>query len=116
MKPSALLPPWRGDEPREEWLDRTGSDRLVNVPDDPYEEEVYPMRIKMTATTELTDLDGIPVRVWDGVTDQGIECIVFVHRVAVRRDRDQQQFEQELEALPEPERVPVQRVFDRRMF
>jgi hypothetical protein len=30
---------WRGDESREEWLDRTGSDRRVNVPDDPYEEK-----------------------------------------------------------------------------
>lgn len=30
--------PWRSDEPREEWLDRAGPDRRVNVPSDPYGE------------------------------------------------------------------------------
>ena len=54
------------------------------------------MTITITATDRLTEMDGVPVRVWDGVTANGIPCHVFVHRIAVREDRDCSQFEAEL--------------------
>ena len=56
------------------------------------------MQIQMTieTTDQIVDLDGVPVRVWKGVTASGIECLVFVHRIAVHQSNDQKQFEKEL--------------------
>ena len=54
------------------------------------------MKILMTATPLITTLDGIPVRVWEGVTERGVSCLVFVHRVALESGADREQFEREL--------------------
>ena len=59
------------------------------------------MKITMTATEKITQLDGVPVRVWEGVTEAGTKCICFVHRIAVHNSEDSGQFERELaEQLP----------------
>lgn len=59
------------------------------------------MQIVIRSTDTLTQIDGVPVRHWRGVTDSGIPCEVFVHRIAVRDDHDAGQFEAELaEQLP----------------
>lgn len=51
------------------------------------------MKLTITATAELTTIDGVPVRRWRGVTENGIECDVFVHRLRVRSDKDTAEFE-----------------------
>ena len=51
------------------------------------------MKIEITATEHLTDIDGVPVRLWDGVTENGIKCRVFVHRLAVHLADNADQFE-----------------------
>ena len=59
------------------------------------------MEIKIKATETLTEINGIPVRLWEGRTEQGIDCKVFVHRIAVHKDEDAAQFEKELkEQMP----------------
>lgn len=59
------------------------------------------MKIQIEATDRIVDLDGVKCRVWNGKTERGIECLVFVHRLAVRSDDDTNQFDQELqECLP----------------
>ena len=59
------------------------------------------MKITMEATAALTRLDGVPVRLWEGVTEQGTKCKVFVHRIAVHNDENAEDFERELqEQLP----------------
>jgi len=59
------------------------------------------MRITIEATGLLTELDGVECRLWEGVTDQGTPCKVFVHRVAVHEDQDASAFDVELaEKLP----------------
>ena len=59
------------------------------------------MKITITSTDKLTEIDGVPGRIWLGVTDAGTPCFVFVHRVMVKKTEDQAQFERELqEQLP----------------
>ena len=59
------------------------------------------MKISIEATDKLTTIDGVPVRLWEGVTENGVKCKVFVHRIAVHKSEDLEQFEQELvEQLP----------------
>lgn len=63
------------------------------------------MKITIESTEQITTVDGVPVRVWNGITERGVPCFVFVHRLAVANAVDQSQFETELaEQLP-PGRV-----------
>lgn len=69
------------------------------------------MHLQIESTDQITDLDGVPARVWQGVTANGIPCLVFVHRVAVQRDQDATDFERELgEQLPPGRVVPLSAV------
>lgn len=63
------------------------------------------MQVQIESTTELATLDGVLCRLWNGVTADGVPCLVYVHRIAVRDDRDSSQFEKELFAHdpPKPE-------------
>lgn len=67
------------------------------------------MKLTIEATEKFTHVDGVHVRVWDGVTEQGTKCIVFVHRIAVHNSENADQFERELK-----EQLPPVRVFDLR--
>ena len=62
------------------------------------------MKLQIEATEYLTEIDGVPVRLWEGTTEAGIPCKVFVHRVAVRGDRDSTQFDRELREQMPPAR------------
>lgn len=69
------------------------------------------MRLQIESTDQITAMDGVPVRVWRGRTEAGVECIVFVHRIAVHNDNDQSQFDAELaEQLPPGRHVPLRSV------
>jgi len=62
------------------------------------------MKLTITSTEKFITLDGVHCRVWEGVTEGGVPCFVFVHRIAVDTDRDTAQFERELmERLPPAE-------------
>jgi hypothetical protein len=63
------------------------------------------MKITITSTDQITRIDGVPVRLWEGVTERGVACKVFVHRVAVRSTHDSAQFEAELKEMQQPGRV-----------
>jgi hypothetical protein len=39
------------------------------------------MKILIEATDTITDVDGVPVRLWEGWTENGIPCAVLVHRI-----------------------------------
>ena len=59
------------------------------------------MKIQIEVTDQLTDIDGVPVRVWEGVTENRVKCKVFVHRIAVNKAYDLGPFERELaEQMP----------------
>lgn len=65
------------------------------------------MRIQIESTKEITTLDGVPCRVWRGTTERGIDCFVFVHRVAVHKADDGAEFEAELVEMDSPSTLPA---------
>jgi len=54
------------------------------------------MKMTIESTDQLTFLDGMKVRVWKGVTERGIACVVFVRQLAVAEGKDASQFDEEL--------------------
>lgn len=60
------------------------------------------MKITIESTASLTTINGVPVRLWEGVTENGVRCKVFVHRLAVHKDDDCAQFDRELQETQGP--------------
>lgn len=44
------------------------------------------MRVQIEPTDVIVDLEGLECRVWNGITDDGNQVFVFVHRVASREE------------------------------
>jgi hypothetical protein len=66
------------------------------------------LKITITSTELVTTMDGMPVRLWKGLTERGISCEVFVHRIAVERGRDDSELFAELrECLPQARHVAL---------
>lgn len=69
------------------------------------------MRIQIESTDQITKINDVPVRVWKGTSEAGIDCFVFVHRLAVHKSLDASQFDAELkEQLPPAHNVPLSAV------
>jgi hypothetical protein len=69
------------------------------------------MQLQIESTDRITAIDGVPVREWKGTTASGVECIVFVHRIAVHNSKDQSQFDRELaEQLPPGRLFPLSKI------
>jgi hypothetical protein len=69
------------------------------------------MQLLIESTDQLTTIDGVPVRVWKGRTDDNVECKVFIHRIAVHKSQDQALFQAVLlEQLPPGRQVPLSEV------
>lgn len=62
------------------------------------------MEIIIKSTDQLTTIDGVPVRYWEGVTAGGVKCKVFIHRIAVHNNDDSSQFDKELKEQMQPGR------------
>lgn len=63
------------------------------------------MKIQVESTTQITHVNGVPVRVWEGTTETGIKVICLVTRIAVSKDEDPellQQFAKELQECKAP--------------
>lgn len=60
------------------------------------------MQMMIESTGKITSIDGVPVRVWKGVTAGGVACFLFIHRIAVATDADSSEFEAELAAQAHP--------------
>jgi hypothetical protein len=54
------------------------------------------MKITVVRTSALTEMDGVPVRLWTGQTDSGIRVALAVHRVIVSEQDRQADFERDL--------------------
>lgn len=74
------------------------------------------MKITAVPTEQLTELEGVPVRVWHAETEDGVRFLMFVHRVAVPEGADASAFERELETMPTPRVTRLSEVFDARLF
>lgn len=67
------------------------------------------MHIQIESTDQVTNLDGVPCRLWMGVTAAGTPCLVFVHRLCAvdPREFDQLASEGELQEVPHPNFDPL---------
>lgn len=63
------------------------------------------MKLMIESTDQLTHIDGVPVRLWEGATEDGIPCKVFIHLIAVANDEDSSAFDRALKAELPPGRV-----------
>jgi len=63
------------------------------------------VKITMEATDQITHINGVEARVWNGVTGEGVECKCFVQLIAVRHDADSDQFDRTLRQKLPPARV-----------
>ena len=60
------------------------------------------MKIEIESTEKIIMLDGVPVRVWEGFTESGIEVHCFVTRISPQTNENIEQFEQELKEQKAP--------------
>ena len=67
------------------------------------------MRMTITSTPTIELLDGVPCRVWDGVTDRAVRVSVYVAAVRIDSpsDSDCAELERELIVQFPPEIRPV---------
>jgi hypothetical protein len=64
----------------------------------------------MHSTTKIVDVNGVPARIWEGVTESGIDVHCFVTRIAVAAKEDTSQFEAELQEC-QPPSLAVERAY-----
>lgn len=58
------------------------------------------MKIAVTSTDEIVEVDGVQARIWQGHTESGVPVLAFIVRVAVPVDAPQADFERELREAP----------------
>lgn len=54
------------------------------------------MKITIESTERVVEVNGVPARVWEGVSEGGVEVFCLVTRIAVKKDADCSQFDHEL--------------------
>jgi hypothetical protein len=69
------------------------------------------MKVELESTNRIVDLEingtVVPARIWQGRTENGIECHAFITRIAVRQDRDASEFERDLRETVAPIRADL---------
>lgn len=59
------------------------------------------MKVELESTDRIVELElhgqVVPARVWVGTTERGVECHAFITRIAVHRELDASEFEQDLQ-------------------
>ena len=60
------------------------------------------MKITVESTSKVVTLNGVPARVWEGHTEEGIPIHCFITRVAVARDQNATRFEVDLQECAPP--------------
>lgn len=59
------------------------------------------MKITIESTSVITTIEGVKVRLWEGTTERGAPCKVFVRMIAAEIGREEE-LERELLELPQP--------------
>lgn len=57
------------------------------------------MKITIESTSHITEVNGVPARVWQGRTESGVDIICFITRVAI--DKDEKKTEEFIKDLAE---------------
>ena len=73
------------------------------------------MKATIESTTKITQLNGVPARIWEGQTESGIKIHCYITRVAVDKDEPRtEEFEKELQEQKVPsaeiEAIPLRMI------
>jgi hypothetical protein len=63
------------------------------------------MKITIRSTTKIVEVNGVPARIWEGVTSTGVPIHCLITRIAVDKDSPPEvfaQFENELKECSPP--------------
>jgi hypothetical protein len=60
------------------------------------------MKVQLHSTEKIVQINGVPARVWEGITEAGIQCHAYITRIAVHKDDDATEFEKELQEHSPP--------------
>ena len=60
------------------------------------------MKITLESTTKIVEMNGVPARVWEGVTDKGIKVHAYITFVACGINENQDEFQQDLKEQKPP--------------
>lgn len=56
------------------------------------------MEIQLRSSDQLSTVNGVAGRMWEGHTANGTPIMAFIARIAVKFDQDQTEFERELQS------------------
>lgn len=77
------------------------------------------MKVTLESTDKIVDLQTpsgiVPARIWEGRTESGIDCHAFITRIAVHKDLNATEFEQELQEKHAPLSAGLRGVYDARL-
>ena len=71
------------------------------------------MTVTLHSTDQIVEVNGVPARVWEGETGNGIKCFALITRIAVHKEDNAAEFEAELQEHAPP---TVSNVFPLRMI
>lgn len=63
------------------------------------------MKVQLESTTKIVEVNGVPARVWEGITESGIQVHCFITRIAINEkesEEAQAQFKNELQECRTP--------------
>lgn len=60
------------------------------------------MKITIESTSKIVHVGGVTARVWQGQTEAGVAVTCLIHRIAVDRKENCEQFERELQETVAP--------------
>jgi hypothetical protein len=72
------------------------------------------VKITIESTDVITTIDGVPVRLWCGITEQGTRCDVFVVRIGAVVGAASEVLARELRKMPEPIELKLSEIRDLR--
>jgi len=61
------------------------------------------MIVIIESTSKIVELNGVPARIWEGQTENGIKCHCFITRIAINKKETRvEEFETELKEQKAP--------------
>lgn len=72
------------------------------------------MNVQLQSTEKIVHINGLPARVWEGKTANGIKCHAFITRIAVHEKDDASEFEKDLQEHAKPsaelQKIPLRMI------
>lgn len=60
------------------------------------------MKVTLESTDQIVELNGVPARIWEGATENGIPCHALITRIGVSKEADACEFERDLQRTRSP--------------